>query len=57
MAGGEWFRYQRLRSKPCRARYFAGMSEEDIAASLRISLATVGRDWRKARAFLYERLR
>lgn len=38
-------------------RYFAGMREEDIAGVLDISLATVGRDWRKARAFLYERLR
>jgi RNA polymerase sigma factor (TIGR02999 family) len=38
-------------------RYFAGMSEDDIAQALDVSLATVGRDWRKARAFLYENLR
>lgn len=38
-------------------RYFAGMTEEDIAGVLSISPATVRRDWRKARAFLYERLR
>jgi len=38
-------------------RYFGGMSEDDIAGALDVSLATVGRDWRKARAFLYERLR
>jgi RNA polymerase sigma factor (TIGR02999 family) len=38
-------------------RYFGGMTEEDIANELDISAATVRRDWRKARAFLYERLR
>jgi len=38
-------------------RYFAGMTEEDIASVLDLSLATVRRDWRKARAFLYDRLR
>jgi RNA polymerase sigma factor (TIGR02999 family) len=38
-------------------RYFAGMTEEDIAAELDISVPTVKRDWRKARAFLFEQLR
>jgi RNA polymerase sigma factor (TIGR02999 family) len=38
-------------------RYFGGMTEEDIAAQLAISLATVKRDWRKARAFLFDQLR
>jgi RNA polymerase sigma factor (TIGR02999 family) len=38
-------------------RYFGGMTEEDIAAQLDISLATVKRDWRKARAFLFDELR
>jgi RNA polymerase sigma factor (TIGR02999 family) len=37
-------------------RYFGGMTEEDIAAQLEISLATVKRDWRKARAFLFEQM-
>jgi len=37
-------------------RYFGGMTEEDIAGQLDISLATVKRDWRKARAFLYEQM-
>jgi RNA polymerase sigma factor (TIGR02999 family) len=37
-------------------RYFAGLSEEEVAEALQVSLATVGRDWRKARAFLYEQL-
>jgi RNA polymerase sigma factor (TIGR02999 family) len=38
-------------------RYFAGMTEDDIAAELEISVPTVKRDWRKARAFLFEQLR
>jgi RNA polymerase sigma factor (TIGR02999 family) len=38
-------------------RYFAGLTEEDIASVLEVSLPTVKRDWRKARAFLYEQLR
>ena len=38
-------------------RYFGGMTEDDIAAQLDISLATVKRDWRKARAFLFDQLR
>lgn len=37
-------------------RYFGGLTDEDIAEVLGISLATVRRDWRKARAFLYEQL-
>ncbi|MEP6939966.1 MAG: ECF-type sigma factor [Rudaea sp.] len=38
-------------------RYFAGLREEDIAVILEVSLPTVKRDWRKARAFLYAQLR
>ena len=38
-------------------RYFAGMTEDDIAAELDVSVATVQRDWRRARAFLFEQLR
>jgi RNA polymerase sigma factor (TIGR02999 family) len=38
-------------------RYFAGMTEEDIAQELAVSVPTVKRDWRKARAFLFEQLR
>jgi RNA polymerase sigma factor (TIGR02999 family) len=33
-------------------RYFAGMSEAEIAAQLGMTERTVRRDWRKARAFL-----
>jgi RNA polymerase sigma factor (TIGR02999 family) len=38
-------------------RYFAGMTEEDIADELAVSVPTVKRDWRKARAFLFGQLR
>jgi RNA polymerase sigma factor (TIGR02999 family) len=38
-------------------RYFAGMSEEDIAEEIAVSVPTVKRDWRKARAFLLAQLR
>lgn len=38
-------------------RYFGGMTEEDIAQELQVSVPTVKRDWRKARAFLFEQLR
>ena len=34
-------------------RYFGGLSLEEAADALRISLATAKRDWQKARAFLY----
>ena len=37
-------------------RYFAGLTEEDIACVLEVSVPTVKRDWRKARAFLYGQL-
>ena len=37
-------------------RYFGGMSEQEVAEVLEVSLPTVKRDWRKARAFLYDYL-
>jgi RNA polymerase sigma factor (TIGR02999 family) len=37
-------------------RYFAGVSIEETAASLGISVATVKRDWAVARAWLFRRL-
>src|SRR5207245_697378 len=37
--------------------YFGGMSKQDIADVLDVSLATVTRDWRKARTFLLDVLR
>ena len=37
-------------------RYFGGLSNEEIAQSLDVSLATVKRDWLAARAWLYGQL-
>ena len=37
-------------------RYFGGLSEEEIAATLEISTRTVRRDWSLARAWLYREL-
>jgi RNA polymerase sigma factor (sigma-70 family) len=37
-------------------RCFGGMAEEEIADVLEVSLATVRRSWRRARAFLVSRL-
>lgn len=37
-------------------RYFAGLTLEETAEALDIGEATVGRDWRTARAFLSHRL-
>ncbi len=38
-------------------RYFAGFTAEETAAALGVSLATVERDWRYARTWLYQQLR
>ncbi|MFZ2752941.1 MAG: ECF-type sigma factor [Lysobacteraceae bacterium] len=37
-------------------RYFGGMDEDEIAASLGVTERTLRRDWRKARAFLLTQL-
>jgi len=37
-------------------RFFGGMSAEETAEALEISLATVKRDWLKARAFLFQQI-
>jgi RNA polymerase sigma factor (TIGR02999 family) len=37
-------------------RFFGGLEMEEIAAVLGVSVPTVKRDWRKARAFLFEAL-
>ena len=37
-------------------RYFAGLTIEETAAVLNVSEPTVERDWRFARALLYDRL-
>jgi len=38
-------------------RFFAGLGEEEIAAALNISVATVKRDWTFARAWLHAQLK
>jgi len=38
-------------------RFFGGLGEQEIAQSLDISLDTVQRDWKTARAWLYGQLR
>ena len=38
-------------------RYFAGMTETAIAGEIAVSVPTVKRDWRRARAFLFQQLR
>jgi RNA polymerase sigma factor (TIGR02999 family) len=37
-------------------RYFGGLSEEEVAAILSLSRATITREWRSARAWLYRRM-
>jgi RNA polymerase sigma-70 factor, ECF subfamily len=37
-------------------KYFGGLSEEEIAAVLSLSRATITRDWQSARAWLYRRI-
>jgi RNA polymerase sigma factor (TIGR02999 family) len=37
-------------------RYFAGLSEQEVAAALSLSRATVTREWQTARAWLYRRM-
>jgi RNA polymerase sigma factor (TIGR02999 family) len=43
-------------AKVVELRFFAGLKEDEIAESLKISLATVKRDWRMARAWLAREL-
>jgi RNA polymerase sigma factor (TIGR02999 family) len=38
-------------------RFFSGMSLEEIAGQLGLSVDTVGREWRRARAWLFDALR
>jgi RNA polymerase sigma factor (TIGR02999 family) len=44
------------RSKIVELRFFGGLSEEEIGAVLGISARTVKRDWRTAKAWLYNEL-
>jgi RNA polymerase sigma-70 factor, ECF subfamily len=38
-------------------RFFSGLSLEETAAQLGVSVETVGREWRRAKAWLYDALR
>ena len=38
-------------------RYFSGMTQEEAAVALSVSVATVARDWTFARAWLFRRLK
>jgi len=44
-------------AKVIELRFFAGLSEEDAAKALNISLATLKRDWDFARTWLASRLK
>jgi RNA polymerase sigma factor (sigma-70 family) len=37
-------------------KYFGGLTEEEVAAVLSLSRATVTREWQTARAWLYRRV-
>ena len=42
------------KSRVVQLRYFGGLSLEETAAALDVSLMTVRRDWRAAKAWLYK---
>ena len=44
------------RSQVVELRYFGGLTNEEIAEVLKVSPATVERDWRYARAWLHQKL-
>ncbi len=49
-------RLEKVDARPCRVvemRFFAGLTESEIAEALSVSEITVRRDWRFARAWLY----
>lgn len=45
------------KSRVVELRYFGGLSLEQTADALQVSLMTVRRDWRAAKAWLYRRMR
>jgi RNA polymerase sigma factor (TIGR02999 family) len=49
-------RFDPRASRIVELRFFGGLTEEEIAEVLGLSVVTVKRDWRAARAMLYERL-
>ena len=44
-------------SRVVECRYFAGLTEEETAVALGVTARTVGRDWVKAKGWLYQELR
>jgi RNA polymerase sigma factor (TIGR02999 family) len=44
------------RSQVVEMRYFGGMTVEETAAALNVSVDTVARDWKAAKAWLYTKL-
>ena len=52
----ELARFDRRKSQVVELRYFGGLSLEETAEVLEISLMTVRRDWRAAKAWLYRRM-
>ena len=49
--------FDQRKSQVVELRYFGGLSLEETAEVLQISLMTVRRDWRAAKAWLYRRLK
>ena len=45
------------KSKVVELRYFGGLSLEETATALEISVMTVRRDWRAAKAWLFRRMK
>jgi len=45
------------KSRIVEMRYFGGLNAEETAAVLKVSVATVEREWRRARAWLYSELK
>ena len=53
----ELARLDRRKSSVVELRYFGGLSLEETAEVLKISLMTVRRDWRAAKAWIYRRMK
>jgi RNA polymerase sigma factor (TIGR02999 family) len=52
----ELARFDERQANIVELKYFAGLSEEEVAAVLSLSRATITREWQSARAWLYRRL-
>ncbi len=54
---GELAKLDPRKSRVVELRYFGGLSLEETAEALHVSLMTVRRDWRAAKAWLFRRMR